>query len=198
MKMKYFFILLTIIFLASCDSKTSVKQKTISPVQNSSETDSIPTIDTTIILTGLVKSNYHGQNLTDSLAKRILYSYFKEKGYYNSDNLPVLEKLTDAEKNKLSVSFNEIFLIELNGIKNENAIISYWLTPPYAVGNCWQPHKAIIVPTEKGYKITNEEFIPDNFSIDSVLNKDGQITIYGYDYDCGNHKVLKYIRARIK
>jgi hypothetical protein len=196
--MKYLLLLLTIIPLVSCDNKTTIKQKDTSVIQNLSEADSIPTIDTTIILTDIVKSNYYGQHLTDSIAKKILYTYFKSKGYYNSDNLPDIQKLTDADNDKLCVRFNEIFLTELNGNKNEDAIISYWLAPPYASGHCWQPHKAIISDTEKGYKITNEEFILDNFAIDSVQNKNGQVTIYGYDYDCGNHMVLRNIRVRIK
>lgn len=196
--MKNYIILLTVFLLVSCDNKTTSKQGEIPVIQNLSETDSISTVDTTIILTGIVKSNFNGKNLNDSIAKKILYTYFKDKGCYNSDNLPDLDKLTDADKDKLSVSFNEIFITELNGNKNEDAIISYWLTPLYANGHCWQPHKAIILDTDKGYKITNEDFIPDNFAIDSVLNKEGQVTIYGYDYDCGNHKVLKYIRAKIK
>ncbi len=196
--MKNYIILMTVFLLTSCDNKTANKQGDTSVIQNLPEANSIPTIDTTIILTKIVKSNFNGNNLSDSIAKKILYTYFKNKGYYNSDNLPDLDKLTDADNNKLSVSFNEIFITELNGNKNDDAIISYWLTPPHANGHCWQPHKAIILDTDKGYTITNEDFIPDNFAIDSVLNKEGQVTIYGYDYDCGNHKVLKYIRARIK
>ena len=105
--------------------------------------------------------------------------------------------ITNLWKQNL-VSDVEIYLTELNGSKSADAIITYWLTPPYASGHCWQPHKAIILDTDNGYRITNEEFIPDNFAIDSVLNKEGHVTIYGYDYDCGDHKVLKYIRARIK
>lgn len=193
--MKYYIILLTVFLLVSCDNKTAIKHGNTSVIQNLSEPDSIPTIDTTIILKGNVKSNFNKINLTDSIAKEILYTYFENKGYYNSDNLPDAEKVTDSD---ISVDFNKIYLTELNGSKSEDAVITYWLTPPYASGHCWQPHKAIILDTDKGYRLTNEEFIPDYFAIDSVLNKEGQVTIYGYDYDCGNHKVLKNIRARIK
>jgi hypothetical protein len=147
---------------------------------------------------GIVKSNFNGKNLTDSIAKKILYNYFKGKGYYNSDNLPDFDKLTDADNDKLSVSINDIFIAELNGNENKDAIISYWVMPPYASGHCWQPHKAIILDTEEGYTITNEEFIPEYFAIDSVQNVNGRVTVYGYYYDCENHKVLEYIRARIK
>lgn len=188
-------MLLTVFLFVSCENKTAIKKGNTSIIQNLLEPDSISTIDTTIILKGIVNSNFNKKNLTDSIAKEVLYTYFKSKGYYNSDNLPDAEKVTDSD---LSVDFNKIYLTELNDSKSEDAVITYWLTPPYASGHCWQPHKAIILDTDKGYSITNEEFIPDFFAIDSVLNKEGQVTIYGYDYDCGNHKVLKYIRARIK
>lgn len=193
--MKYYMMLLTVFLFVSCENKTAIKKGNTSIIQNLLEPDSISTIDTTIILKGIVNSNFNKKNLTDSIAKEVLYTYFKSKGYYNSDNLPDAEKVTDSD---LSVDFNKIYLTELNDSKSEDAVITYWLTPPYASGHCWQPHKAIILDTDKGYSITNEEFIPDFFAIDSVLNKEGQVTIYGYDYDCGNHKVLKYIRARIK
>jgi hypothetical protein len=182
----------------SCDNKTQRETKNSGPITLVTNSDSLLTIDTTITLTDIIRSNYHGNNLTDIIAKRTLYKYFHNKGYLNVDNLPTPEKLTDADDDRLCVDFNNIFLVELNGNTNQDAIITYWLTPPYANGNCWQTHKAIILDTDNGYKITNEEFISDNFAIDSVLNQDGQITVYGYDYDCENHKVLKHIRARIK
>ena len=193
--MKSYIILLTAFLLVSCDNKTAIKQGGTSVIQNVSKQDSIPTIDTTIVLKGIVKSNINSENLTDSIAKEVLYIHFKSKGYYNSDNLPNAEKVKDSD---LSVDFNKIYLTELNGSKVEDAVITYWLTPPYVSGHCWQPHKAIILDTDKGYKIINEEFIPDNFAIDSVVTKKHKVTIFGYDYDCGNHKVLRYLRIDLK
>ncbi|NJL76693.1 MAG: hypothetical protein HC892_18400 [Saprospiraceae bacterium] len=109
--------------------------------------------------------------MTSAYAKKILYSYFKTKGYFTSDNLPDMGKLTESDNYKLSVAYDTIFITDLNDNQNIDAIITYWLTPPYASGHCWQPHKAIVVGTDKGYRITNEEFIPDNFAIDSVVTK---------------------------
>jgi len=193
--MRYYTILLTGFLLISCDNKTATNQKNTSVIQNISKADSISTIDTTIILKGIVKSNFNKKKLTDSIAKETLYAYFKSKGYYNSDNLPGLDSVSEAD---LSVDFNKIYLIDLNGAESQDAVITYWLTPPYASGNCWQPHKAIILNTDGGYKITNEEFIPDYFAIDSISNIEGQVTVYSYNYDCENQKIVKYIRARIK
>lgn len=196
-------IIFTCFLLAACDTppykidKTSLEYTIISGKANV-DSSIAQSFDTTILLTGLDKSNYTGQNLTSAYAKKILYSYFKSKGYYTSDNLPDMGKVTDSDSDKLSVEYEKIFTTDLNNNKKLDAIITYWLTPPYASGNCWQPHKAIVVDTDKGYKIINEEFIPDNFAIDSVVTKNHNVTIYGYDYDCGNHEVLRNFRVKIK
>lgn len=160
-------------------------------------TNGLSTFDTTIVLTGVVKSSYRGLDLNDEIAKAVLYNYFTNKGYLTSDNLPNAAKLTKKDEEKLSVDFTSIFKVDINNNKFIDAVITYWLTPPYASGHCWQPHKAIISDTDSGYQITNEEFIPANYAIDSVLTVKGQTTIYGYDYECANHKTLKNIRVRI-
>lgn len=158
----------------------------------------LQTLDTTIILSKLEKSNYKGKKLTNMMAKKILYNHFTNKGYYTSDNLPDMSNLSEQDAQKLSVHFDTTYITELNSNKNEDAIITYWLMPPFASGHCWQPHKAIILDTDKGYKIVNEEFIPENFAIDSVVNNNGQLIVYGYDYDCANHKVLRNLIMHIK
>ncbi|WP_276978957.1 hypothetical protein [Flavobacterium filum] len=156
-------------------------------------------LDTTIFLTDIVKSNYTGQNLTSDYAKKILYAYFKSKGYYTSDSLPDdFSNLIESEYDKLNITYDTIFTTDLNGNPNLDAIITYWVAPPLANGHCWQPHKAIILDTDKGYKITNEEFMPDNFAIDSVITKKQSVIVYGYYYDCVNQEILRNIRVKLK
>lgn len=58
-------------------------------------------------------------------------------------------------------------------------------------GTCVQPTMAIISKTEKGFKITSEEFVNSDFGIDSII--DNQV-VYGYKWDCSEHKVLKNYR----
>lgn len=199
------FLCLTSIFLFSCNQKTKkietneLHDSTTNSLKNSITHDvKLQNYDTTVILSKLKKSNCYVKKLTNNLAKFTLYEHFKKKGCYNSDNLPELWKISDSDSNMLSVDFDTIYQVDLNNNKCKDAIITYWLTPPYANGNCWQPHKATIIDTEKGFRIINEEFIPDNYAIDSVVNIDGEIIIYCYDYDCGNRKVLKNIRMRLK
>ncbi|MFN4316181.1 MAG: hypothetical protein ACK4E0_17975 [Chitinophagaceae bacterium] len=154
-------------------------------------------LDTTIILTSLTRTNYTGPALTNSLAKKILFSYFESKDYFTSDNLADSANLTGLDADKLSVTYDTIYTVDLNGNESLDAVISYWLTPRGASGHCWQPHKAVISDTDKGYRITNEEFIPENFAIDSIVTKDHIVTIYGYEHDCGDHEVLRNFRVRI-
>ena len=154
--------------------------------------DEYEIIDTTIFLSGIKSSRYKGDKLTSGMAEEILYQHFVKKGYFRSDKIPEVIKKEDGEK--LAVYYDTTYLVNLNQNKFNDAIICFWLTPPGASGHCWQPHKAIISDADKGYKISNEEFIPTNFAINSVANQNNKSVIFGYDYDCGNHKVLRNLR----
>jgi len=189
-----------IILFTSCQTKqrrsdNNVKDSAV--VNKADDTNSLSTLDTTIFLSGISSSKYIGIDLNDSVAKNVLYNHFRLKGLLTSDNLPNIAKLTKKDKANLSVEFTSIFKTNLNNNKYSDAVITYWLTPPYAIGHCWQPHKAIITDSDTGYQITNEEFIPDNYAVDSILTVRGQVTIFGYDYDCGNNKTLKNLKVRI-
>lgn len=201
MKELSFSILISIVLLlASCNHRKDVKvtsssEKALVPVEITNDT--LITFDTTIILSDIPTSKNKSINLTDTLAKQILYAHFKKKGYYTSENLPDLDRLTKRERTKLSVDYTSIFIADFNNNSQNDAVITYWLTPPYANGHCWQPHKAIIVDTDNGYKITNEDFIPTNFAIDSIKKVNDQLTLFGYDYDCANEKTLKRLKIRL-
>ncbi|MEO8146983.1 MAG: hypothetical protein ABI723_05060 [Bacteroidia bacterium] len=193
---------MTFLLLASCNNRIKQANKdNLADAKASNNNDlaamTYQKLDTTITVSKFNVSKYNGLNLTHGLAKKILYEHFKKKGCYNSDNLPDLGKMTEADNNKLSVAYDTIFTADFNNNKYADAVITYWLTPPYANGHCWQPHKAIIIDTDKGYIITNEEFIPDNYSIDSVNTVDNQVTIFGYDYECSTDKTLRYLRIEL-
>jgi hypothetical protein len=57
------YIFLMIVFLlVSCDNKTRIKHKDTSEIQNLSEPDVIPSIDTTIVLKEMERSNFNREN----------------------------------------------------------------------------------------------------------------------------------------
>lgn len=99
MKTYTIYIIFTCLLLSACNTTTDKTDKTSlgdTIISDKTTVDSSigQPLDTTILLTGLAKSNYAGRNLTSAYAKKILYSYFESKGYYTSDNLPDLGKLT--------------------------------------------------------------------------------------------------------
>lgn len=189
--------LLCLVWLSCKDEKSQVNAITASP-QAVIAPAMLSTLDTNIVLSSVEKSNYRGTQLTSRLAKRILYAYFKRKGCYTEDNLPGFDQLTEVDNDKLCVTYDTLFMVDLNHNEYQDAIVKYWLTPPYANGHCWQPKKAIILDTNTGYTVKNEGFIPENYAIDSVVSENGQVFIYGFDYDCGNHEVLKYLRITMR
>ena len=195
----YIIILFIVFLITSCNNRkiketnnTIIDTITMNQV---SKKNNIETIDSTINISNFTTSKYSGINLSTLLAKQILYNHFKNKGYLISDYLP--NELSKSDYQKTCVEFDTIFFLNLNNDKFSDAIVDYWLTPPNASGHCWQPHKAIIIDTDKGYKITNEEFIPTNYCIDSIVTINNRTMIIGYDYDCGSGEVLKYFRLTI-
>ena len=190
-----------IILLTSCQIKNKSNYnknlKNISDRNREVDTIRLSTFDTTIVLSGIVHSTTSGVELNDSIATTVLYNHFKRQGYFTADSLPNASKLLKKNKGKLSVEFDKIYKINLNNNRYSDAVITYWLTPISANGHCWQPHKAIILDTDNGYQITNEQFIPDNYAIDSVSTALGKTIIYGYDYDCAHNKTLKNIKVHL-
>ena len=57
--------------------------------------------------------------------------------------------------------------------------------------NCFQPANAILLNNNGKLKIQDIDFIPTNYTIDSIKLVDDFVKIYGYDYDCINHQVIK-------
>jgi hypothetical protein len=189
--MKHFFLPCIFLLLISFSNKgTGVLNICPAQERGNSNQDSVPRFDTTIILTKNGASNYHGIDLIDSLAKTVLYKHFKSKGYLVQEELK--GDFSEENEKRSCVRFSKIYKVDLNNNSFTDAVIEYWLSPIYSSGHCWQPHKAIITDTDEGYKICNEEFVPTNFAIDSVSIFQSHPTLFGYDYNCGEDRILRY------
>jgi hypothetical protein len=133
--------------------------------------------------------------LSTDVAIKTLNKYFKSKGFLIQSeidkdlNIPRLHE----NKGKNVIGFSEVFMFT-----NHFGIISYYNAKPGAIGNCVQPHLALISNSNKGLLISNEEFLPPNFIIDSVKTIDNKPIIYSRDYDCYNHEFLKKYRIELK
>lgn len=190
--MKLFLAAIVCWFFVGCNSEGSFKSN-----RSNLAIDSI-NFDSVILLKAIEKSNYKGVSLTKVLAKQILYNHFIKQGCFTADNQPQLADLTDEDSRKMTVEFNDLFYVNLNNNLYNDGIITYWLENPYVNGHCVQPKRAIISDTDDGYKITNEEFIPDSYLIDSVISKNAQVVVFGREYDCGNHKILRQLKINLR
>jgi hypothetical protein len=142
------------------------------------------------------KSNYSGPQLTREIATEIIDSYFTKQNAYTKETVP--EIVRDSDVNKLVVEFDTIYFTNLNNNKYPDAIVQYWLDPIGANGTCVLPHKAIISDTDSGYKLTDRDFIPINYCIDSVSDISDSVFMFGYFYDCGNKKILRQLRISLR
>lgn len=183
-------------FYSSCEGEKRerinepVKFEVDSTDEEILEVEDTSAFDTTIIFSGGLPFNY--SLLTDTVAKTVLYKYAVSKGYLTSDdNLAVLsgDKLANEQ-----VTYHKIHYLLSGG----SGIVEYWLAPPLANGHCWQPHKALIANTKKGFAIVNPDILPISYNIDSIVNVDTQTVIFGYEYDCLAHKTIRLVRVLVR
>ncbi len=185
--MKY--ILLTV-FLLLLSSSIHAQENIIST--------KMPVVDTVISIGGIGKSTHHAPSLTFNLAKKLVYAYYRKKGYCSSDKLPDMTNSEIKDGNILCVDFDTLYFTHLSGKYGQDAIVTFWITPPYSSGNCFQPHKAIITYNANGYQFTNEDFIPDSFAIDSLTIINDRVFVNANQYDCNQHKEIRRLRIQLK
>ena len=185
--MKNSIIIVAIVFVfLSCKKEEISKEVT---EKSSSFKDSVLTI--------LPKNtNKLQQTLTEELAIQTLNKYFKNKGYLIQSeiegHIEVLE--LPENKNKKSISFSAFFPFK----DNKSAVITYYNCFPFQSGHCVQPHNAIISNSEKGFTISNEDFLPPNFSIDSINSFNKKTVIYAVDYNCALHEITNNYKIEVK
>lgn len=176
---------------AACNNPNSGIAK-IPTDQNLAQTqtllkDSLGTLDTTIILKNIVSGeNYKGQKLTENLAEKVLYKHFALKGGYTRKNVPDSLLNHDGDE-PMIIDYDTIYTMNLNGDKYEDAIITYWWSPYSLNGHCVQPHYAVVTNSNTGYEISNENFLSDDFYIDSTKIEGSQNLIFGGFSNCGRY-----------
>lgn len=149
------------------------------------------------VLTILPKSeNKLQQTLTEELAIQTLNKYFKNKGYLIQSEIEGHSEVLELPKNKdkKSISFSAFFPFNAN----KSAVITYYNCLPFQSGHCVQPHNGIISNSDKGFTISNEDFLPTNMAIDSVVTVNEKTFIYAVDYNCVQHKVMNNYKIEVK
>ncbi|OYU82759.1 MAG: hypothetical protein CFE24_14300 [Flavobacterium sp. BFFFF2] len=178
--MKIALISFVILLSTSC-KKEDAKIKMVLPKSTEQEVEKnqLKMTDTTILLKNVPMST-KCKMITEFEAEKYLYEYFRATGA-----LPRNE-IKDNSKENLCIAYDTIYNLKLD--KTCSAIIRYWLIPAGLNGSCVQPTMAIVSRTKKGFLITNKEFVNPDFGIDSISVDQ---TIYAYQFDCSEHKVLK-------
>jgi hypothetical protein len=144
----------------------------------------IISVDTTVF--GEINVADYQFTITKEISAEVLYKHFQSKGYYIQDKLSPSDTDT-LDASRLSVSFCDIVSLG----NNRNYLILYWIAMPFESGHCIQPHKAILANGSKGYYITNEDFIPLTYTIDSLKEQNGNAVIISSDYDCVDREVKR-------
>lgn len=133
--------------------------------------------------------------VTNEIAANTLHNHFKSKGFLIQSDIDENLNIPRLPQNK---GKNVIEFVGVNWFNNDLGVIYYYNAPVGSVGHCVQPHNAIISNSEIGLTISNEEFIPVNFSIDSTKTIDNKYIIYAIDYDCYDKVVLEKYRIEIE
>lgn len=143
--------------------------------------------DTTIYISNIspIQCKY---DFSEAEAEDYLYKHFTKKGI----------KPHSLIKGDLSESGDELFVDfdTIHKIDSEKsmALITYWIAPAYTSGRCLLPYRAIISKNKNGLRITNEEFIPQNFCIDSLVGN----LLYVSDFECANNIIKRKYRITVK
>lgn len=186
--MKYVIISLIFLLFISCRKEHSIPKEKINIFENKSsisKIDKLKLIDTTIILSKIQISKAHCWSITRKEAEKYLYKHFRAQGAQPRN------EIKDYSQENLCIEYDTIY--NLKSSLACFAIIRYWLNPADFNGNCNQPNMAIISRAQNGLEITNEEFVKEDFGIDSIGENQ---SIYAYKYDCYEHKVLNKYRLK--
>lgn len=188
--MRYFFQAICIfILIAGCNSPQAGSQIVDDAAMNwRANEHPLPFLDTIIEISKSYSTQTSDAVISAKDAEELLYNYFKNKGVIPMKELQTRSTMDSME----SVQYDTIYIFRSPNISG--ALVSYWLGPLDLNGHCVQAQKAIILNTSSGYKITNENFIPTSFIIDSTK----ETNIYGYEYECGGRGMLRQFKIRLR
>ena len=202
--MKFFFIYILIIFFGltlflRMNFPTECKLKIDN--KNCVEKDTIVEKDTTLFFDNLLPSAYSGTNLTTELAKEIIKKHLRAFDiiYQQDSGVSIPENATDEQISQILLfKIDTIYFIDLNKNQYKDAIVEYTVTPYMASSYCFYQTKALIIDSDNGYKLINESFIPETYSIDSVKTFNKTPYIYCKEYNCDQHQFIEKLCVQIK
>ena len=153
-------------------------------------------VDTTIFIrnVGPLLPQSAGQ-LTPVGAQRLVEKYYQRKGYRLCGTESFAADTTGLAS---CVAFDTSRIVELNHDGRADALVSYWLMPCGSSGTCFWPTKALLISEVAGYRLIGEQFIADEFSIDTIRSgADGRPVIAVGDWDCSEHRLRRQLNVRL-
>jgi hypothetical protein len=192
MKFRLLILVVSISFGNCSEQQTAAKPKVVSQKLTNTvtqEMSQLPFLDTVITISDRHKYSIKSKPLSDKEAENLLYDHFRSKGVLSRSEWQIRSTIN---KDCISVEYDSLYRIQTENLSG--AVISYWLGPVDLNGHCFQPKKAIVLSTPKGYKIINEEFIPTSFIVDRTRGA----YIYGEEYECGGRGTLRQFRIALK
>jgi hypothetical protein len=167
----------------------NAQRKTVQDTTLETKKIKLAKLDTTIFLNMPKSVGGNGKNgiMTDEMVKKVLFTHYKRQGFISD----IERDASNFIQNTNCVLFNNAYFADLNNDSYTDAILTYWLMGCTSSGHCFQPTKAILLNNKGKLKIQDIDFIPTNYTIDSVKLVNDFVKIYGYDYDCVNHQVIK-------
>lgn len=159
------------------------------------ETKTVETILDTVVKIEPLNPIENKDSISTETATKTLYAHFKSKGFLTQDEIEKTPNIRwlPQNKGKNVIEFSELFLFN-----NQLGIITYYNAAIGATGHCVQPHNAIISNSGDGFAISNEDFLPTNFGIDSVATHAKKTIIYAIDYNCIQHKIINKYKIELK
>jgi hypothetical protein len=185
-------LLALVITLFSCKkNEPKIETKTVTET----ESKIVETFQDTVVNIKPVKPIEIQDSISTEKATQTLYAHFKSKGFLTQDEIEKKPSIQWLPKNK---NKNVIEFSELLFFNKQFAVITYYNAAIGAIGHCVQPHLALISNSVNGLAISNEEFLPPNFTIDSLKIENNKPIIYSRDYNCYNNEFLKKYRIELK
>lgn len=185
-------ILALAITLFSCKkNEPKIETKTVTKT----ESKIVESIQDTVVNIKAINPVENQDSISTEKATQTLYAHFKSKGFLIQDEIENKPSIRWLPKNKGKnvIGFSELYLFN-----NQLGIVTYWNAEPGGIGHCVQPHLALISNAVNGLVVSNEEFLPPNFTIDSLKIEDNKPIIYSRDYNCYTKEFLKKHKIQLK
>jgi hypothetical protein len=188
-----YLLILSVIGCSHGEKKVSTAPDSLSK-NNKIATSTLPMLDSNITIKNLANEDDSTAPPLDSstIAKLFERHFRKEADLINGEEP---HRKTDDEKVLIEAIYDTINQIRYKSVK---ATISYVIKPYGASSTCFQPDHALVIYSHHQYSIIDEGIIPDHFFIDSIQSTNSGVIVFGYDWNCSDHKKIRNFKLNLR